>query len=171
MITKLQIIKIHQAAGQIRKLNPAFDDAAYRTALRSIAGVESSKQLDNASFEQVMGFLESIGFREPNGRADYWRTKAARNARYATDRQLRLIEELASKTAYNLSGLCIRHSHNRTEHPAQLYPREAWNLIEALKAIVTRNSSGTGDSPVCSSSSALTQAEITQIERDCAVFS
>ena len=63
MISKQQLILIHTAKRQIQKLDENFDDAAYRTVLRSIAHVESSKDLDNKSFEQVMAWFESVGFK------------------------------------------------------------------------------------------------------------
>jgi hypothetical protein len=53
-------------------------DQAYRTLLRSVAGVESCKDLSNAGVEDVMAILEGQGFDSHPGGKTYWRDKVDR---------------------------------------------------------------------------------------------
>lgn len=170
MISKRQLILIHTAKRQIEKLDQSFDDAAYRTVLRSIAHVESSKDLDNKSFEQVMAWFESVGFKnttpgQPS--VGYWGTKALRHARYASDRELRMIEQLQTQSPYPLPSMVRRLSGNRTDQATELYLKEAYALIEALKKIVEREAAKAanpvGRPPTVGS---LSPSELQQIDKD-----
>jgi hypothetical protein len=157
-----QLQLIHAAR---RQLN--LEDSDYRTILRSIGHVESSKDLSNQSFEQVMGFLEARGFGGPG--AHYWQDKAASQGVLADARQIHLIEQLAVQVPhYKLGGLVMRFSQDRTDKPEQLKPREAYNLIECLKSIIARNNqaaAGSQQSPSArvevSPATATTTAEMT----------
>lgn len=140
MISKQQLILIHTAKRDIARLHPEFDDAQYRITLRSIAGVESSKDLDNRTFEQVMGFFESLGYHQPGSAPGYWTAKADRTTRnQISDREIRRIEQLAAQQPYSLEGLIHRITNHRTSDLVQLTSGEAYKLQEALKGIVDRS--------------------------------
>lgn len=138
-MTRNQLALLHSAK---RALN--LTDDAYRTVLRSVAGVESGKDLDNSSFERVMAVLERQGHRHRNG-DHYWRNKVQRQAAACGDRMARFLEELITQTSYKLPGLCLRFSHDRTDQVAELTPAEAFQLAEMLKAVIARQST---DRPV-----------------------
>lgn len=131
-MTPRQLQTIHVAKRQL-----SLTDAAYRTILRSVADVETSKDLTNQSFEDVMAILEEQGFRQ--GHPTYWRDKVARRTNgQANERQRRLIEALAQEISYDLPGFIARMTRGRTADVHQLDAYEANTIIEALKAIVER---------------------------------
>jgi hypothetical protein len=115
-----------------------LNDPQYRTLLRSVAGVESCKSLDNPGVEDVMAVLEGMGFASHPGGPTYWRDKVDRRGSRVNERMVHLIRELAAGGRYDLAAMVRRQTGNRTDVVEQLLPREAWMLIEALKAINTR---------------------------------
>ncbi|HVS73113.1 MAG TPA: phage protein GemA/Gp16 family protein [Phycisphaerae bacterium] len=135
-MTPTQLKIIHIAAHRC-----GFNDQQYRTVLRNVAQVESSKDLSNADFECVMAFFEESGYP-----GHYWRDKVKTRGNVATERMRWKISELLAHYEeirgelphYELEGLVARFSHNRTRKVADVTPREAWQLIEALKAIIAR---------------------------------
>jgi phage gp16-like protein len=58
MIDRSMLAKIHVAKKQL-----ALDDDEYRTMLRSVANVESAKDLSPAGAEKLMKHMERCGFR------------------------------------------------------------------------------------------------------------
>lgn len=137
MISSSQKQLLRLAVFQRLRLN----DQQYRTILRSVAGVESSEGLDNRSFEKVMAVLEEQGFRQIGKSETYWRDQLS-NRGGGSERQLHLICELAAKCPYPLESMVWRISSQRTQDPAQLSPREKWQLTESLKAIIARKEQG-----------------------------
>jgi hypothetical protein len=190
--TPNQIRLIHVAASQV-----ALSDAQYRMLLHNVADVETSKQLGNDTFEQVMAVLEGMGFdgrlrcprvtpaiegeletlarmrhrclpelvdEATRGRQAtvqglrpceavrvrmllngspiffpvYWADKAARQGKLANARMVHKIRELGAQQRYELPAMVLRMSGRRTDQVEQLTPHEAWNLIEALKAVIDR---------------------------------
>jgi hypothetical protein len=158
-MTPQQLKLIHIAARQVGLID-GRDDARYRLLLKSTGSVESAKQLDNASFEDVMAVMEDMGFsRERQFHLDkasfsggggsatkmqstYWRDKVAARGRFANARMLHLIIELAAAPAqrYELAALVSQFSAGRTREVGKLTPQEAWKLIEMLKAAAARES-------------------------------
>ena len=134
MPTKLQITLIHVAASQA-----GLNKEQYRTLLKNVGGVESSKLLDQSGFEDCMAVIEDCGFRERNKPANYWRQIVARRGTFCSPRMVRKIMALAEESRYQVPSLCLRFSEHRADSPDQLHPREAWNLIEMLKASNARN--------------------------------
>lgn len=128
-------IKALHAARREAKLN----ELEAGTVLRNIGGVDSATQLDNAAFEEVMAFLEESGATGHPAGPTYWRNKLRRRyGGFAGERMVHKIGELAAQTDYDLAGLCRRFSGDRTPHPSKLTPREAWQLVEMLKASAER---------------------------------
>ena len=139
MPTRPQIIVVQQAKRAV-----GLNDAQYRTLLRNVAGVESSKLLDNRSLEDVMAVLEDLGARDHPGGPTYWRNKVRRRNAVGGERMVHKIHALARAIPHPPAGLCLRMSGRRTDQPEQLTPVEA-KVIEALKAILDRRS--TADQP------------------------
>lgn len=143
MPTALQLKLVHVAARQA-----GLNDAQYRTLLRSVAEVESSRQLAQADFEDVMAVLEDLGFVDSKNGAGYWRRKVEQRGRRGNERMVHKINELCQGGQggrYPLESMVRRFSGDRTADVEQLTPREAWKLIECLKAIVARD--GGDESP------------------------
>ena len=123
---------------QIARRQVGLNEPQYRLLLANVAGVASTKDLGNAAVEDVMDVLEGLGFVDSKNRAGYWGGKVRRRGSECGERMRRKIEVLASETKYPLGALVHRFSGKRTDRVEQLLPREAWNLIEGLKAIVGR---------------------------------
>jgi hypothetical protein len=123
-----QMMTIQTAKRWLEK-HRGMTDAAYRTLLRSVAKVESSKDLDNAGFEQCMAVLEAQGFQSHPRGPTYWRDKAADGG----GRSSWKILTLAAESRYELASLCLRFSDGRTERSEDLTPQEAHRLTEMLK--------------------------------------
>lgn len=163
MISPAQLKLIHIAKRQLERQSEGhFDDAQYRMVLRSIGGVDSSKDLDNRSFERVMAHLESMGFKgsvpdcsSPKDAqhnrgltpSSYWARKSAQAATPRaplTDRQRHLITDLASQISdLKLPGFIRRMTASRTDQIDSLTAKEAWNITEALKSMTTRKAKAT----------------------------
>jgi hypothetical protein len=109
MPTRPQIIAIQKARRQLQ-----LNEAQYRTLLWNTAGVESSKDLDNAGVEDVMAVLEDLGFDSHPGGKTYWRDKVARRGSRANERVVHKINELAAQSRYDLAALCERFSQGRS---------------------------------------------------------
>jgi len=146
LITRHQLQLLQIARRQVeRASNGVFDEQAWRIALRNAGGVKpdqtgqvSSKSLDQAGFERVMDLLESMGFREKDKPADYWRSRCSVRTGLASTRQVREIYRLADGGRYTLPSMCLRASNNTHQTPEQLTPQQAHKLIEALKAVTKR---------------------------------
>jgi hypothetical protein len=137
MPTRDQLGTIHrgaQAVGLIVK----GDDARYRLLLQNLAGVTSAKDLDNRGVEDVMAVFEDMGFQGHPGGPDYWRRKVRERGSLCGARMAYRIRERAAAQRYDLAAMVRRFSDGRTDDVEQLHPREAWKLIEGLKAICTR---------------------------------
>ncbi|HEY1685527.1 MAG TPA: phage protein GemA/Gp16 family protein [Tepidisphaeraceae bacterium] len=91
MLSKSQIQLIH-----IAKHQAGLTDDAYRTVLRSVGGVESSKELNQADYERVLAVLEQHGFVDAKNGAGYWQRKAEYAELFANVRLVRKIEQLAA---------------------------------------------------------------------------
>jgi phage gp16-like protein len=136
MPTKAQIQIVQIARRQVQ-----LNEPQYRMLLANVAGVQSTKDLTNEDVERVMDVMEGMGFEDSKHGAGYWGRKAARIGFAANDRMIRKIETMAAETKYPLAALVHRFSSKRTDQVQQLLPREAWQLIEALKAIIAREGS------------------------------
>ena len=106
-------------------------DDDYRCILRRIAGVETSKDLDEAKFRKLMYFFV---------RSDYYRV----NAFGMTLKQKLFIKALARELGWDPGHLrnFIRKYYRR-DGLDFLTRKEASNLIESLKAIRTHESRAT----------------------------
>ena len=84
-ISKRQIAVVHVAANELQMV-----DADYRAMLQRVAGVSSSRDLDEAGFEKVMAEFERLGFRRPHRRQQgaNRREQDVRREGFATPKQL-----------------------------------------------------------------------------------
>ena len=62
-IAREKISVIHVAKSRL-----GLDEGTYRELLRNVAGVESSRDLDDAGFDLVMAHFERLGFKSDFGR-------------------------------------------------------------------------------------------------------
>jgi len=107
-----------------------ISDPDYRCLLRRIAGVESSKDLDEAGFRKLMSFFV---------RSDYYRV----NAFGMTLKQKLFIKALARELGWEETHLknFVRKYYQR-EGLDELTRKDASKLIESLKAIRAHESQG-----------------------------
>jgi hypothetical protein len=132
-MTTAQTKLLHIAARQV-----GLNDRQYRTILRTIALVDSSTRLTQDDFERVMAVMEERGWRQSGQAETYWRDRADGQGRFASSRQVAALRRLAPAAGVRIEGMCIRHTAGRTDRPEKLTPREAWQIHEALKAMVGR---------------------------------
>ncbi|HMA53229.1 MAG TPA: phage protein GemA/Gp16 family protein [Acidobacteriota bacterium] len=107
----------------IVKKELGLSDPDYRCVLKRIAGVESSKDLDEAGFRKMMRFFV---------RSDYFRA----NSFGMTLKQKLFIKSLVSQLGWEDTHL-KNFIHKYYQHPDldHLNRKEASKLIESLKAI------------------------------------
>jgi hypothetical protein len=107
----------------IVKKELGISDPDYRCLLKRIAGVESSKELDEAGFRTLMRFFV---------RSDYYRA----NGFGMTLKQKLFIKSLASQLGWEDSHLTnFIHKYYQREGLDHLTRKDASKLIESLKAI------------------------------------
>jgi len=133
MIAKSTLAKIHVAKKQL-----AMDDDSYRAMLRSVGGVESSKDLTPTAASRVLKHLERSGFKPV--------ARLANKRSSADDAQSRKI--LALWLALHARGI-VRNSSNEAlaayvkrqtgvEALQWLTAAQASRVIEALKKWLDR---------------------------------
>ncbi len=107
----------------IVKKELGISDRDYRCLLKRIAGVESSKDLDEAGFRKMMRFFV---------RSDYYQA----NSFGMTLKQKLFIKALASQLGWEETHLTnFIHKYYRQEGLDRLTRKDASKLIESLKAI------------------------------------
>lgn len=116
----------------------SLNEQQQRTLLRSTAGVESHTDLTQAGFEDCLAVLEDLGFHDMTHSKTYWRDKAAARQTCCNERMARKIEAMAATCRYEIGSLCERFSEGVVRRVRDLKPREAWMLIEMLKAVEER---------------------------------
>lgn len=103
--------------------------------------VTSCKQLNRSQIEDFLAICEGMGFRGLNKPDDYYRSKVVKSASIASYAQQRAIDYLAGDLGWDLKHLenfIKRMTGGRTIEVAALTPKEAWGIIEALKAILSK---------------------------------
>lgn len=131
-----------------------LEDPEYRLLLRNVAKVDSSKDLSQIGFEDVMATLEDVAESDNY----YWREIVESRGDRCTSRAAFLIKQLAGQPGGdrygNLATLCHAHSEGRVMIPDKLTPAEARKLIEMLKAVVGREHPPTSPPSSCTSPAA-----------------
>lgn len=130
-ISRQKIALVHVGKTQL-----SMTDEDYRVLLQRVAGVSSSVELDDASFDAVMVELERLGFRSAKHR-----TPAARREGMATPAQVGRIRALWREYtgAYDEPGL--EHWLEVHLHASSLRFLDAWRAGKAvaiLEKMVTK---------------------------------
>jgi len=117
-IDRKKLALIHIVKKELR-----IPEEDYRCLLRRIAGVESSRDLDEAGYRRLMRFFV---------RSDYYRV----NDFGMTLKQKLYIKSLARGLGWNIAHLTnFIHKYYKREGLDVLTRKEASKLIESLKAI------------------------------------
>jgi len=141
-----QQIKLVQTAVRAAGLRTKEFEGRYRMLLGQYkqpngSPVTSCKQLTNPQIEDLLAICEANGWRMPGKPADYYRQKAAKQSGYASYAQELAIKHLAGDLGWNdlqLTGMLKRMTGREIVTIATLRPKEAYKIIEALKAMVSR---------------------------------
>jgi len=146
MLNKEQI-KLVQTAARAAGLRDGQQDGRYRLLLRNYrqyngCQVNTCKQLNNRQLDDFLAICESMGWRHPDHSETHFRDRAAAadedSVSYA---QIQAIDYLCGDmgwTKIHLGNFINKMTKDRTGEPFCLSNREAYNLIEALKAILCR---------------------------------
>lgn len=133
-LTRPQITILHVAKSKL-----ALDDDTYRQVLVRVAGVTSSKELDNAGFQAVMGFFDYAGFRPLGKGAPRYGNRPG----MASFAQLELIREVRRELHHEaevneeaLAGWLLKY--HKVHSLRFLTAEAARKVITALKALKSR---------------------------------
>lgn len=127
-----------KAVLHIAKSQLGLDDDTYRAILHEQGGVDSSRDLSDRGFDQVMSRFEELGFR--NGARKRSRTVRRHGSPDAliTRDQQRLIDEMYQQLGF--ADVARRTGFNRHQC-GKAFPQtrtEANKVIEGLKAMIRR---------------------------------
>jgi len=148
MLNKQQI-KLVQTAVRAAGLRGKNSEGRYRLMLgqytRPDGGrVTSSTQLNRYQLEDLLAICEALGWRHPGKKADHYRQKIHRDvvrSNLASEAQLVAIDHLTGDlglTGPQVGKFCSRMTGGKVIAPPGLSAGQAWNIIEALKAITGR---------------------------------
>lgn len=140
-------IKLVQTAVRTAGLRTVQFDGQYRLLLRQYLQpnskpVTSCKQLNNSQLEDLLAICEAHGWRMPGKPVDFYRSKVATQYDIASFAQQSAIKKLAGDLGWNdyqLGGMLKRMTGGVVRSVTALSPRQAYKTIEALKAILTRD--------------------------------
>jgi len=144
-LNKGQIAILHiavKAAGILE----TKDDRRYRMLLGQYqrpdgSAVTTCKDLTNGQLGDMLAICEARGWRCPGRAEDYFRKKSAHaDSDRASWAQIEAILHLAKDLGwdeYQIPGM-VKRVIGDEKHPTELYPAEAYKVIEALKAMVSR---------------------------------
>lgn len=145
MLTKDQI-KLIQTAVRGAGLRSARAEGRYRLLLgqyRQPTGkpVTSCKQLNHGQLEDMLAICEAYGWRMPGKPEDYYRVKRMKKESIASSAQQAAIDHLRGDLGWNdyqLEGMLKRMTGGFVINVVALNPAQAFDVIEALKAMVGR---------------------------------
>jgi len=141
-------IRLVQVAVRAAGLRTSAHDGRYRLLLSRYKRsdgqpVASSKDLTNAQLDDLLAICEGLGWRYPGKSETYCRDRARASAdtHWATDAQREAIGHLAGDlgwTTENLKGMLRRMTQERADCLTLLTKDDAYAVIEALKAMLSR---------------------------------
>jgi len=145
MLNKSQIILL-QTALRAAGLRGKNAEGRYRLLLsqylQSSGGkCTSSKQLNNSQLDDILAICEAHGWQCPGKAKDYFRNRYSAKFDLASYAQLEAIDHLRGDLGWDgiqLAGMINRMTKGNKIDLKELAPREAYKLIEALKAIIGR---------------------------------
>jgi hypothetical protein len=139
-------VKLIQTAVRAAGLRTSRFEGRYRLLLsqyRQPNGqpVESCKQLNNMQLEDMLAICESYGWRMPGRWENHYRLKRGVADLTASFAQQKAIEYLAGDLGWKesqLAGFLKRMTGGFAANVVSLSPAQAYNVIEALKAMLSR---------------------------------
>ena len=139
-------IKLVQKAVRTAGIRKPKDDRRYRLLLAQYkrpngSPVKSCKQLNNSQLDDLLALCESLGWRMPGKAEDHFRRKVATQETVASFAQQVAIKHLAGDFGWNngqLGGMLKRMTGGFATSASALTPAQAHNVIEALKAMLSR---------------------------------
>lgn len=148
-----QQIRLIQAAARGAGLRDGNEDRRYYLVLHQFktwrkSPVESCKDLNNSQIDDFLAICESMGWRYPGKSETFCRDKAAqaKDADHISYPQKTAIDHLAGDLGLTggIGSDCLKHfisrmTKGRVQDVVMLSRREAYNIIEALKAQLSRN--------------------------------
>ena len=142
-----QQIKLIQTAIRAAGLRTKHFDGQYRLLLRQYLQpngkpVTSCKQLNNSQLEDLLAICEAHGWRMPGKPENFYRFKRATESDIASFAQQSAIKKLGGDLGWNdaqLGGMLKRMTGGFATAVTALSPGQAYKIIEALKAILTRD--------------------------------
>lgn len=145
MLNSLQI-KLVQTAVRAAGLRTKRFDGRYRMLLAQYKQsngrpVKSCKQLNNSQLDDLLAICEAHGWRLPGKPDNHYRFKVATQLSIASFAQQSAVKHLAGDLGWNdvqLTGMLRRMTGGFVTNVAALSPAQAYNIIEALKAILSR---------------------------------
>lgn len=140
-------IQLVQIAVRQAGLRSAGQDGRYYLLLAQYlqpngTPVTSCKQLNNWQMDDLLAICESYGWCHRGKAADHYRALAAKRGKIASYGQQAAIECLSKDLGWNefqLAGMIKRMTNQAVDNIAELSPKMAYRLIEALKAMVSRS--------------------------------
>jgi len=139
-------IKLIQTAIRAAGLRSKNFDGRYRLLLGQYkkpngSPVKSCRQLNNMQLDDLLAICESHGWRQPGKPENFYRSKITEESGYASYAQREAIRHLAGDLGWNdlqLSGMLKRMTAGEVGNIAMLKPAQAFKVIEALKAMFSR---------------------------------
>jgi len=139
-------IKLVQIACKKAGIRSPGQDGRYRLLLAqyrqpSKALVTSCKQLNNSQMEDLLAICEANGWRMPGKPEDFYRKKVVETPNSGSFAQLSAIKLLAGDLGWNdfqLEGMVERMTNGKVSDIGFLTSRQAYIIIEALKAMFSR---------------------------------
>jgi hypothetical protein len=137
-------VKLLQTAVRAAGIRLPHDDGRYRLLLAQYRDkrrqpVLSCKDLSKAQLEDVLAICESHGWQHPGKEPDHYRRLAAGSDEWASYGQQQAIRLLFEDLGYPAE--CRANFLRKMTEKANaslLTPQEAYNVIEALKAMLSR---------------------------------
>lgn len=141
-----QQIRLVQKAVRVAGLRSKQFEGRYRMLLSQYQQpnskpVKSCKQLNNYQLEDLLAICEAHGWRMPGKPANHFRFKVATQYSVASFAQQEAIKKLAGDFGWNdnqLRGMLKRMTGGFATNVAALTPAQAYKVIEALKAMLSR---------------------------------
>ncbi|MCK4958056.1 MAG: DUF1018 domain-containing protein [Planctomycetes bacterium] len=142
-----QQIKLIQTAIRKAGLRGKGFDGRYRMLLAQYkqsggSPVTSCKQLNGFQLVDLLAICESYGWQCPGKEPGHFRKKAAAQENTASYGQQEAIRHLAGDLGWNdlqLNGMVKKMTGGKVSAISVLTPGQAYKLIEALKAILSRS--------------------------------
>lgn len=150
MLNKKQIQLVQMAAkGAGLRGDKYSPDSRYYLLLRQYKQsngqpVTSCKQLTRDQFEDFLSICESMGWQHPAHGPRYYQNKKkwyCNHTESISTAQAECIRHLAGDlgmTTENLKKFCLRMTNNLYDSLTLMSADYAWNIIEALKAMLSR---------------------------------